>query len=271
MKGNIVYYPILPNSEDFGAERANDVRIWVEDFMIPAGRASYDLEKTNAFLIASGDGGMMHGVRDNYDKGKIFVGVNRGTRGFLLNPIECITQIPTTFNQLRFVKVKLIQATFIGKRGEEKTYLAFNDIIIGGDISDTIYFDIKGSLKYFPNRNSVSGNGIVISTPQGVTGFSLKARGTSALMGLNSDHWYVAGVATGPYPCDHVSPQEIVVKMKSRYLVNGYADGRGQMAQDIEKVIIKPTNHEAVLGFLADIDFEARRTQLAQKIERGEI
>lgn len=270
MKGDIVYYPILPTPGQPGAERSDDVRMWVEKFMIQAGFASYDMDKTNAFLVASGDGGMMHGVRQNFDKNKVFVGINRGTRGFLLNPIDCINKVPRTFDQLRVVKLKLIKATFIQKNDKKKTFLAFNDIIVGGDIADTIYFDIKGSLEYFPNRR-FSGNGVVVSTPQGATGFALKTRGTSALMGLNSDNWFVAGVATGPYPCDHVGPQVITINAKSRFPINGYADGRGQTVKNVKTVIIQPTDHEVQLGFLVNIDFEARRTQLAQMTERGEV
>jgi len=37
------------------------------------------------------------------------------------------------------------------------------------------------------------------------------------------------------------------------------------------KSIVKPTDKKATLGILANIDFAARRTQLAQKVERGEL
>ena len=89
--------------------------------------------------------------------------------------------------------------------------MAFNDIFCGGNIADFISFEITGELSHFRNR-TVKGNGVFLSTPQGTTGFALNARGSSAVLPLDTRTWYVGGVATGPYPSSVCSPQKVTVK-----------------------------------------------------------
>ena len=264
----LLYHPLFPDRNALGAKRSDDVRIWIERFLMPAGIVTEDEDRANAYLVVGGDGTLMRKVCEKIDKGKVFVGVNRGTVGFLLNPIDQINDIPLVKSQLNTFELRLIKVTFTTKEGEEKSFYAFNDVICGGDIADYISFKITGSLNHFPER-SVSGNGIVIATPQGTTGFALKARGSSAILPLDSRNWYIAGVATGPYPCDQVSLQEITIDLNSRFQINGYADGRSQTVNDIVRVIVNPTDKKATLGILANIDFATRRTLLAQKVERG--
>ena len=268
MDGKIVYFPILPDREDLGSERSDFVREWVDKYLISAGVVTLEEEKANAYLVATGDSGFMKAVRTKYDKKKIFFGINCGTVGFLLNPIMEINMVPTDFSQISTISVKMIKALFKLKSGEVKDFLAFNDVFCGRNIADYVTFDISGELTGFPNR-IVQGNGIIISTPQGSTGFILKALGSSSILPLDTNTWKIGGVATGPYPNDLVMPQKIIIKVKSRKPVNGYADGYAQEAEDIESVVIEPTDNKVSVAFLKNIDFEARRRDLAQKVERG--
>ena len=268
MKGKILYYPILPDTDSRGSERSNDIRKWIKDFLLPAGIVTLNEDRANAYLVATGDGGFMATARAKHRQDKILVGINRGTFGFLLNPIQAINQLPKDFSELTIITLGLIQGKFIDKHGQSVTYLAFNDIFCGGDVADFITFKISGTLLEFPAR-TVHGNGVIISTPQGTSAYALSARGTAAILPLDSKHWFISGVATGPYPADHVSPQRIVIEIDSRNPVNGYADGKMQTVKDIERIIVNPTDLTVKLGFLKDIDFAARRMNLAQKLERG--
>ena len=135
-------------------------------------------------------------------------------------------------------------------------------------IADYITFTIEGSLSHFRNR-VVKGNGVFLSTPQGTTGFALNARGSSAVLPLDTRTWYIGGVATGPYPNSVFSPQKVRISVLSRKDVFGYADGYEQEALNISQIIIEPTDHHVTLGFYRDVDFEARRRELAQKVEVG--
>lgn len=269
MKDQILYYPIFPERGEAGGERSADVRRWVEEFLLPAGVATERESEAKAYLVAGGDGLLMRAVRAKFRRKKVFFGVNRGTFGFLLNPVADINELPRRFSDLNQVTVRLIRASFHLRDGSVKRYLAFNDVYLGGNIADYITFRIRGALRHFPNR-TVRGNGVVISTPQGTTGFAVSNRGSAALLPLDSSSWFLSGVATGPYPSDQVTPQEITIEVESRRPVNGYADGYTQEALDITKLVVQPTDYAVTLGFLKEIDFASRRTELAQKLERGE-
>ena len=264
----IIYYPLLPDPGEPGSERSDFVRKWLELYMYPSGLAVEDESKANAYLVAAGDGGMTRAAREKFDTGKVLVGVNCGTLGFLMNQITDINELPTKMSELNTVSVKLMQGEFFKKNGTSVKYFAFNDIFCGGNIADFISFSITGSLSHFQNRK-VKGNGIFISSPQGTTGYALNARGSSAVLPLDTDTWYIGGVATGPYPSSVVHPQKITIEMSSRKPVHGYADGYEHEARDIEKIIITPTEHQVTLGFLNDVDFESRRRELSHKVEIG--
>lgn len=265
----LLYYPILPNPGEPGAERSEDVRRWVDDFLIPAGVATLNESKANAYLVGGGDGLLMRTVRAKHRHAKIIFGVNRGTVGFLLNPVDDINELPRKMSEINLVTARMMRGIFYQRSGGRLQYLAFNDIFCGGNIADYVTFHITGKLRHFPNR-TVRGNGVVVSTPQGTTGFALNNRGSAALLPLDSNHWFMSGVATGPYPSDQVTPQEITIEVESRNPVHGYADGYAQEARDIAKIVIQPTDRIITLGFINGIDFAARRTALAQKLERGE-
>ena len=241
---------------------------WVEDFLLPAGWATNDEESANAYLVAAGDGGMMQAARDLHDKGKPIVGVNRGTVGFLLNEVREINSLPLNWEYLTLIDLSLIKATFYPKEDKAVTYLAFNDVFCGGDVSDFIRFQVRGSMNGFPERD-VRGNGIVLATPQGTTAFILNILGSSAMLPLDSKMWVIGGLGPGPYPNDMVMPQGVTIEVESRDPVNGYADGKRQTVKNIRRIDIQPTDHVVTLGFLQGIDFEARRRMLAQKVERG--
>ncbi|NTW21930.1 hypothetical protein HGA34_00100 [Candidatus Falkowbacteria bacterium] len=268
-KGKIVYYPIFHDPQRNGSERSDKVKKWVEQFLIPAGLATMDESKANAYLVATGDGGLMRIAHERYQRGKAIVGINCGRLGFLLNPISDITELPQSFEELTLFKLRLFNVTFVHSDWGRTHSVVFNDVVVGHDVSDFISFKIKGEMSHFPERK-VSGTGLVVATPQGTTGYALKARGSMAVLPLESNNWFIGGIATGPYPCDVVTPQTITIEMESRDQINGYADGKGFKAENIRQLIIEPSEHSIALGFMSGIDFQARRTTLAQQIERGE-
>ena len=264
----IVYYPIFPNPGDPGSERADFVRNWVDKFLLPNGMATDNEEEATAYLVASGDGGMTKAARNHCDNTKVHIGVNCGTLGFLMNQLCRLDELPVFESDLNKVTVQLMQGTFICRDGSEHTYLAFNDIFCGGNIADFVTFHVKGSMSHFRDRK-VQGNGIFISTPQGTTGFALNARGSSAVLPLDTNTWYIGGVATGPYPNNVFTPQRVEIEVESRRPVNAYADGYEQEAIDVKKIIVEPTKHHVTLGFVKNVDFESRRRDLAHRIEVG--
>lgn len=268
--GTIKYYFIGHDPKQPGAERSANVRLWVERFGLPSGLFTGDEAEANAYYVATGDGGLMRAVHDKASTDKLIFGHNCGTLGFLLNDIPDINRIPTDFSELEIIDLKLIKVTFRQRvTGVTKEYLAFNDVIVGGDIMSYPHFTIKGDLAHFPKRE-VSGTGLIISTAQGATAYALKAGLSSVITPLDTNDWVVCGVATGPYPRDHVRPQRIVIDIKSRTEIVGYADIRQQNLLDIDQAIIEPSHQHVEMGFLKGVDFEMRRRGLVSRVERGE-
>jgi len=113
-----------------------------------------------------------------------------------------------------------------------------------------------------------SGTGLVVATPQGTTGYSLKNGGE--VLPLDSSDWYVSGVVTGPFPRGPVPAQLITIEVEARRPISGYADGFSQEAEDIEKVVISPTDYRVTLGFLKTTDFSARRRERARQVAMGD-
>ncbi len=264
----IIYYPVFPESHEPGSERSDFVRHWVQDVLIPEGRATWNEAEANAYLVATGDGGMMRAARNHCDSGKPLFGVNCGTLGFLMNQVREVEHLPRNLEELHTVTLTLMQGEFHCRNGRVVRHLAFNDIFCGGNIADFVGFQIRGSLSHFRDRR-VKGNGLFVSTPQGTTGFALNAQGSSAVLPLDTRAWYIGGVATGPYPSSVFSPQTVEIRCSSRRPVNGYADGYDQEVHDIERIVITPTHHKVILAFRQDMDFEARRRELAQQVELG--
>ena len=269
MSEKLLYYPVLPEEKELGSQRSDYVKQWIEQDLKPNGLITSNEEEANVYLVASGDGGMTKATQEKSRLKKIFFGVNCGTLGFLMNQISKSSQIPRYKSELNLVTLNMIEGVFIKSDNQEIKSYAFNEILCGGNIADYITFEIKGSLTHFRNR-VVKGNGIIVSTPQGTTGFALHAKGSSAVLPLDTKAWYMAGVATGSYPCGVVSPQEICIKVDSRYSVNGYADGYGYEVKDIKEIKIRPTNEQVMLGFVKGIDFESRRKILVEQVELGQ-
>jgi len=267
----IVYYPIYHNSRYPGAERSDDVKKWVERILIPQGRASYDIKKTNCILGATGDSGIMHIARQFYDIEPIIFGVARGSYNFMLNDISAINEIPRDFSEIEKVPLKLMEALFYQKNGKITKFFAFNDVVIGRDVNDMVMFKVTGTRKEFPNH-IVSGTGMIIATPQGSTGYALKAsRNSSVVLHLDYPLWLIQGLATGFFPSEHVDPQKIVIEIESRFKIHGSADGQSQKAEDIYKVVVVPTEYVVNLAFLKSNNFHLKRMLKAREILQNYI
>lgn len=269
----IRYFPVLPDPGELGAERADFVRDWIKNFLRRS-EVVTSQSKSNVILGASGDGGFMKTVKNFYPLEKPFFGINCGTMGFLLNPISEINKLPLYLDQLETVKVHPMKATFYSVDGEVHKHLSFNDVYIGAGVEDFIKFEIEGSKSGFINRTgnrAPMGTGVFVTTPQGSTGYALNALGSSAVTPLSSNIWRIGGIATGPYPNDVCVPQEIRITVHSRFPVNAFADTRTEKMENVKTIVLEPTDISFELAYMPGFDFEARRADLAQQRERGEI
>ena len=118
--------------------KASDVENWIQKKMV---KASRDLSSAKAICVAGGDGFLLHNIHKYCKQGLPFIGINRGTVGLLPNPIYEPDKVPVSLSQLNFISLRLIQGEFITKKGEKKTYLAFNDIFRGVKVGGIAAFN----------------------------------------------------------------------------------------------------------------------------------
>lgn len=132
-------------------------------------------------IVVGGDGTILRVARDLACWDVPILGINLGHKGFLaeieVEQMERFLQYVAT-GQYSFQERMMIEARL--KRGDEELgyYLALNDIVVSrGPFSRIIKVDA------FVNEDfmeSYSGDGIIISTPTGSTGYSLSAGGPIA-------------------------------------------------------------------------------------------
>ncbi|MDQ7009263.1 MAG: NAD(+)/NADH kinase [Candidatus Gracilibacteria bacterium] len=124
-------------------------------------------------LVLGGDGTILKTIRQAYEKQLPVLGINFGTKGFLLTKIEEIIEC-TNFETIKY---PLIECTISTKK-EIISRIAFNEVDIRADTGKVLDLDVflekKGENKLKVN---LKGDGLIISTPAGTTGYNYSLGG----------------------------------------------------------------------------------------------
>ena len=131
-------------------------------------------ELTHA-VVLGGDGTILAVVRQIMGTQIPILGVNLGTKGFMTAlETDELDRIPEAFRKDAEISTRMMMRVSLQRDGESiVTDCALNDIVIHGYgecISPTAWADGK---KMF----SFSGDGLIIATPTGSTGYSMSAGG----------------------------------------------------------------------------------------------
>jgi len=157
-------YFVIDHAEDGGhARRFAEVAETLEDPSL-----------ADAFVVFGGDGAMLHAIQDHMDLGRPFIGINTGTRGYLMNN----TPDPDVFYQcLTLVQLReMWMLEGVARTAhEEVTVYGFNDIWIERCSSQTLRMRL--TVDGMPQPPLLIGDGLLFSTPQGSTGYNLALRG----------------------------------------------------------------------------------------------
>lgn len=136
------------------------------------------VEKTECIIVIGGDGSMIHVVW-RFGKLKLpYVGVNMGRVGYLteIEPDNCREYLDALISDEYETEPRMMIAGSINMAGKDLiTCESINDIVISrGDTAQIIRCEIfvNGELLYTYN-----GDGVIVSTPTGSTGYSLSAGG----------------------------------------------------------------------------------------------
>ncbi len=138
-------------------------------------------KKLNLIIVVGGDGTILRVARDLACWNVPILGINLGHKGFLaeieVEQMERFLQYVVT-EQYDYQERMMLEAELM--RGEEKLgyYLALNDIVVSrGPFSRIIKVEARINEDFM---ESYSGDGIIIATPTGSTGYSLSAGGPIA-------------------------------------------------------------------------------------------
>jgi NAD+ kinase len=133
-----------------------------------------DPAASDVILVFGGDGAMLHTIQRYLEFGKPFVGVNTGSRGYLMNnapePDRFVEHLP----ELRFQELWLLKGVVETRQGRITVY-GFNDIWVERATSQILRMRL--TVQGNPQPPLVIGDGMLFSTPQGSTGYNLALRG----------------------------------------------------------------------------------------------
>ncbi len=138
-----------------------------------------DLKTCDVILCLGGDGTFLSVVQSHHAQGIPIIGVNLGSLGFLaeISPEDLEEAIAALVGGRFHIEDRmLLQASFLDGDGMVKaSRIALNDVVISrGGISRilTIVLSIDGQ-----PVERIPGDGIIVSSPTGSTGYSLSAGG----------------------------------------------------------------------------------------------
>lgn len=143
-------------------------------------------DDTNLIISMGGDGTFLNIARQTAKMNIPIMGINIGSLGFLSavditdfdNAIDMVIQNDYSYDERMMVRAEIIS------QGREKEYFdALNDIVIARGLMSRIV-----NLKVFIDNSYVDnfpGDGVIVSTPTGSTGYSLSAGGPVVDHGLD--------------------------------------------------------------------------------------
>lgn len=221
-------------------------------------------EAADAILVGGGDGFMLETIRKYYDFEKPFLGINCGTRGFLLNPLNGHTIHALEAHRYESIKIQKVAATVTFTDGRTEDGFFFNDLVLGGNILDYFSFDIVTQEASW----NVKGTGLICNTPLGSTGYALNIG--QPLLPLSSHMRGISWIAAAPFRYTFLHQQEITITASWKSVLLIWLDGYNDRRSNVVSVSIRPTDETVTLLFFDDVLFEEKRLVLAlEKAGKG--
>ncbi len=142
-------------------------------------------EKISMIIVVGGDGTILRVARDLACWELPILGINVGNMGFLAE-LE-VNDIPHYLENVLsgnydIIKRVMLRAEVIRRGKRVADFTALNDVVVTkGAFSRVIHLDVHVSETFF---DSYKGDGVIIATPTGSTGYSLSAGGPIIVPGL---------------------------------------------------------------------------------------
>jgi len=214
-------------------------------------------------VVIGGDGFLLHTVSEQ-GLGKIFLGLNAGRVGFLLNDVSSWDAVVAALqhNTWRAHRFPVLEANCVSPEGRETMVRAVNDVYLERASGQTarLAVTVDGAVVV----DTLVADGIIVSTALGSTAYSFSAGGPAChpalrLLGVTPICPHLPRLS--PFSLPETCTISIRVLSSARRPVRAVADGRD--VQQVERVDVRVGPDELRLAWLPGHDFTS---QMVQKI-----
>ena len=208
-------------------------------------------------LVIGGDGAMLHALQEYSYLNIPFIGCHAGTRGFLMNDFIDQQTIPDSFKSLQFETLSLLEATIKTSSGEHKI-TAFNDIWVERQIGQVL--KMKVIIDGVRQSPLIIGDGMLVSTPQGSTGYNRALRGKIILPSVPILQITPIACVVNKTPIASIllpSVSKICIEFKERKKrpARCYYDGVELTHSELISISFQQSERTVKLGFLRNSSF----------------
>ncbi|AWR96551.1 NAD(+) kinase [Acidianus sulfidivorans JP7] len=197
-------------------------------------------EEPDIVMAVGGDGTLLKAIK----LGKPVITVKAGRRGFLMD-VEP-NNISDALKRLKESKYSIEEYPMLEVKGDGFSSISFNEVGILADQPETIILD----LSFLNTQISVEGDGILVSTPQGSTGWSLSATG-NIIYGLKGIEIAFINPVLSPLKSIVLPFTEIYVTIRSKgYPQKVRVTSDGDIIETIpvnSKLVITESNKKGII------------------------
>lgn len=143
----------------------------------------HDAKDADVIVALGGDGFLLHTMREYMDQNKPIYGMNGGTLGFLMNPLE-LEDLPKRVTYAQSIRLFPLKMEATHTDGRKSEALAFNEVALNRQSPQAakIVIDVDGDK---PMDRELVGDGILLATSVGSTGYNYSADGPILPIGAN--------------------------------------------------------------------------------------
>lgn len=221
------------------------------------------IDVKGSYIIAQGgDGTLLKAIHKYKHFNLPFFGVSAGTENFLMNRTNKI-KADAVYKQFTLINAEITYSYFDNNSFHSEnsviqdtiTVYAFNEICIGGDMSDWVTFNVHDNDRII---GKFKGSGVIFSTAQGSTGINKNNNGV--ILPLSSSNWSVTGDKCNRKINYVLNSNKTSVYVESRSAVNVWVDGKNKVINNVSKVTL--SKGETVTVIFNDYDEFKRKRRL---------
>ena len=142
---------------------------------------NFPVRKSDAIIVAGGDGFMLRTMKKYYKLNKPFYGINCGFIGFLMNKYTS-EKIKKKVNKSKTISINPLEVKTKNMNGKKKSFLAINELSLLRQSKQTAFLSLSVNKKKLVKK--LIGDGVLVSTPAGSTAYNLSIHGP--ILSLNS-------------------------------------------------------------------------------------